>query len=122
MKDVFYTPDQYEPGLFDKLEDNIKEDRSSFDLLFQVMLELGVPLDSKIEMATIDGKKVYTVESDFLIACFDDKVTDSTITEIAKMKPYYFVMRDSSIADDSVAMNFEQIFNTYSPDTKRKVL
>lgn len=122
MKDVYYNPAEYEPSLFSSLEDNIKEDRTPDDLLFQVMLDLGVLLSSKIEETTIAGKKVFNVEDNYLIACFDDNVTEEVITEIAKHKPYYFVMRDSSMANDSVATNFEQIFASYSPDTVRKVL
>ena len=122
MKEVYYNPVKYEQSLFSRLEDNIKEDRTPEDLLFQVMLDLGVLLSSKIEETTIAGKKVFNVEDNYLIACFDDNVTEDVITEIAKQKPYYFVMRDSSMANDSVATNFEQIFATYSPDTVRKVL
>ena len=122
MKEVYYNPAEYSPSLFSSLEDNIKEDRTPEDLLFQVMLDLGVLLSSKIEETTIAGKKVFNVEDNYLIACFDDNVTEDVITEIAKQKPYYFVMRDSSMANDSVATNFEQIFAAYSPDTVRKVL
>lgn len=122
MRDVYYNPDDYEIGMFDQLTDNIKEDRTPEDLLFQVMLDLGVLLSSKIEETTIAGKKVFNVEGNYLIACFDDNVTDEVITAIAKQEPYYFVMRDSSMASDSVATNFEQIFATYSPTTIRKVL
>ena len=122
MKDVYYTPDEYEMNMFDMLSDNIKEDRTPEDLLFQVMLDLGVLLSSKIEETTIAGKRVFNVADGFLIACFDELVTEETITAIAMQKPYYFVMRDSSMASDSVATNFEQIFATYSPDTVRKVL
>ena len=122
MKEVYYNPAEYEPSLFSRLEDNIKEDRTPEDLLFQVMLDLGILLSSKIEATTIAGKKVFNVEDNYLIACFDDNVTEEVITEIAKQKPYYFVMRDSSMANDSVATNFEQIFAAYSPDTVRKVL
>lgn len=122
MKEVYYNPAEYEPSLFSSLEDNIKEDRTPEDLLFQVMLDLGVLLSSKIEESVIDGKKVFNVEDNYLIACFDENVTEETIKAIAKQKPYYFVMRDSSMADDSVATNFEQIFATYSPETVRKVI
>lgn len=122
MKEVYYNPAEYEASLFSRLEDNIKEDRTSEDLLFQVMLDLGVLLSSKIEETTIAGKKVFNVEDNYLIACFDSDVTEETIKAIAKQKPYYFVMRDSSMASDSVATNFDQIFATYSPDTVRKVL
>lgn len=122
MKDVYYNPSQYKLGFLDECIDNIKEDRTPEDLLFQVMLDLGVLLSSKIEEITIDGKKVFNVADGFLIACFDNNVTEETIIAIAKEKPYYFVMRDGSLANDSVATNFEQIFDTYSPDTVRKVL
>lgn len=122
MKEVYYNPAEYEASLFSSLEDNIKEDRTPEDLLFQVMLDLGVLLSSKIEETTIAGKKVFNVEDNYLIACFDSDVTDETIKAIATQKPYYFVMRDSSMANDSVATNFDQIFATYSPDTVRKVL
>ena len=122
MKDVYYNPAEYESSLFSSLEDNIKEDRTPEDLLFQVMLDLGVLLSSKIEETTIAEKRVFNVEDNYLIACFDDNVTEEAITEIAKQKPYYFVMRDSSMANDSVATNFEQIFANYSPDTVRKVI
>ena len=122
MKDVYYTPDEYEINMFDMLSDNIKEDRTPEDLLFQVMLDLGVLLSSKIEEEIIAGKKVFNVADGFLYACFDNNVSEETITAIAKKKPYYFVMRDSSMATDSVATNFDQIFATYSPDTERKVL
>lgn len=122
MKNVYYHPDEYNANLFDMLEDNIKEDRTSEDLLFQVMLDLGVLLSSKIEQTEIAGKKVFNVADNFLIACFDANVTEETIIAIAKQKPYYFVMRDSSLANDSVAANFDQIFATYSPETTRKVL
>lgn len=122
MKDVYYNPSEFQPSMLDNLADNIKEDRTPEDLLFQVMLDLGILLSSKIEESVIGGKKVFNVEDNYLIACFDENVTDETITAIAKQKPYYFVMRDSSMANDSVATNFEQIFATYSPDTVRRVL
>lgn len=122
MKDVYYSPADFDMNLLDLMADNIKEDRSPEDLLFQVMLDLGVELSSKIEETTIAGKKVFDVADGFLIACFDKDVNDETIKAIAQKQPYYFVMRDSSLANDSVATNFEQIFATYSPDTVRKVL
>ena len=127
MKDVYYNPADYEPSLFSSLEDNIKEDRTPEDLLFQVMLDLGILLSSKIQCGVwrVESGVEYNyfnVEDGYLIACFDNNITEEFITEIAKQKPYYFVMRDSSMANDSVATNFEQIFATYSPDTVRKVL
>lgn len=122
MKDVYYSPSEFDMNLLDMMADNIKEDRTPEDLLFQVMLDLGVELSSKIEETIIGGKKVFDVADGFLIACFDKDVNDETIKAIAQKQPYYFVMRDSSLANDSVATNFEQIFATYSPDTVRKVL
>ena len=122
MKDVYYTSDAYTRDMFDMLADNIKEDRTPEDLLFQVMLDLGIPLSAKIEEAVIAGKKVFKVEGNYLIACFDSNLTEETIKAIAQQRPYYYVMRDSSMANDSVATNFEQIFATYSPETDRKVL
>lgn len=122
MKNVYYNPKEYKQDLFDDLINNIKEDRTSEDLLFQVMLDLGILLSSKIEENTISGKKVFNVDDNYLIACFDDNITEDVIVEIAKQKPYYFVLRDASLANDSVATNFEQIFAMYSPDTVRKVL
>ena len=122
MKDVYYNPADYEASLFDKLTDNIKEDRTPEDLLFQVMLDLGVLLSSTIEEREICGKKVFNVADGYLMACFDNNVTDEVVREIAKKQPYYAVFRDSGMASDSVATNFEQIFETYSPSTIRKVL
>lgn len=122
MKNVYYTPSEFGSESLDDLISNIKEDRTPEDLLFQVMLDLGVLLSSKIEETTIAGKKVFNVEGNNLVACFDENVTEEVITAIAKQKPYYFVMRDSSMATDSVGTNFEQIFNTYSPETVRKVI
>ena len=119
MEDVYYTPDHLDKQ--DLFKNNIKSDRTAEDLLFQVMLDLGIMLSSKIQTKQIDGKTVYCVEGKYLVACFDEDVTEETITKIAKEKPYYFVMKDSSMANDSVATNFEQIFTTYSPETIRKV-
>jgi len=122
MKDVYYNPADTQQTLMDLLTDNIKEDRTPEDLLFQVMLDLGVMLSSKIEETEISGKKVFDVAEGFLIACFDKNITEETVTAIAKRKPYYAVFRDGSMANDSVATNFDQLFETYSPDTVRKVL
>lgn len=122
MKDVYYSPESYNGTFLNSLTENIKEDRTPEDLLFQVMLDLGILLSSKITETLIGGKKVFDVADGFLIACFDDTVTDEVVTEIAKKKPQYFVMRDSSLAKDSVAANFDQIFAMYSPYTTRKVL
>ena len=122
MEDIYYTPDHIDTN--DLFKNNIKSDRNGEDLLFQTMLDLGILLSSKIETKKINGKEVFCVEGNYLMACFDDSVEEKTITEIAKEKPYYFVMRDpaNSKDGDSLITNFEQIFTTYSPDTVRKVL
>lgn len=122
MEDVYFTPKEYMDKQQSLFVDNIKKDRNDEDLLFYAMLKLDTPLSSKIEKITIAGKTVYNVAQGHLMACFDKNVTDEVITAIAKEMPSYFVMRDSSQADDSVAINFEQIFNTYSPQTVRRVL
>jgi adenine-specific DNA-methyltransferase len=122
MKDVYYTPEEFltmaekQHNLFGFM-DNIKEDRSDEDLLLQVMLDLGIQLSAKI---TQDGD-VFYVNDTYLIACFK-QVDTALITEIAKKKPYYAVFRDSSFSSDSAMVNFEQVFNTYSPGTIRRVL
>lgn len=122
MKEVYYNPAEYEASLFSSLEDNIKEDRTPEDLLFQVMLDLGVLLSSKIEETTIAGKKVFNVADGFLYACFDDNISDEVVKAIANEQPYYAVFRDSGMASDSVLTNFDQIFASISPSTVRKVL
>ncbi len=122
MKDIYYNPAQIQQHTLFASTDNIKEDRTPEDLLFQVMLDLGVLLSSKIEEKVIAGKKVFNVAEGFLIACFDSDITEETVKAVAQEKPYYAVFRDSSMANDSVATNFEQIFATYSPETVRKVL
>ena len=122
MEDVFYTPEDFnEQHLFNYV-DNVKSDRTPLDLLFQVLPELGIELSAKIEERDVNGKKVFFVDGTYLIATFDTEVNESTVTEIAKMKPQYFVMRDASAANDNVLDNFEQIFRHYSPDTIRKIL
>ena len=122
MENVYYTPEETQQQDMFSLVDNVKPDRTPEDLLFQVMLDLGVLLSSPIEATEIAGKKVFNVADGFLLACFDHDVTEETVKAIAQMKPYYAVFRDSSMANDSVATNFDQIFETYSPETVRKVL
>ena len=122
MKDVYYRPNDFKQGQMEMFADNIKEDRTSEDLLIQVMLDLGILLSSKIQMRKTKTYTYYDVADGYLIACFDKNITDEIVTEIAKQKPYYAVFRDSGIASDSVMTNFEQIFETYSPKTQRKVL
>lgn len=120
MQDVYYKPEEFtEKSLF---EDNVKPDRTSEDLLFQVMLECNLPLSAKIERKAIAGKEVFNVNEGYLLACFDEDVNETVITEVAKLKPYYFIMRDKSLSSDNVADNFEQIFNAYSKDTIRRIL
>lgn len=122
MEDVFYTPEDFnEQHLFNYV-DNVKSDRTPLDLLFQILPELAIELSAKIEEKDVNGKKVFFVDGTYLIATFDTEVNESTVTEIAKMKPDYFVMRDASAANDNVLDNFEQIFKHYSPDTIRKIL
>ena len=120
MQDVYYTPAEFNER--DLFEDNIKPDRTEEDLLFQTMIDLGIELSAKIEQTQIAGKTVWNVSDGYLMACFDEAVNEATITEIAKQQPYYFVMRDKSLANDNVADNFEQIFNHYSKDTIRRIL
>ncbi|MCM1439287.1 MAG: site-specific DNA-methyltransferase [Roseburia sp.] len=122
MEDVYYKPADYNQGQMELFADNIKADRTPEDLLFQVMLDLGILLSSKIEETEIAGKKVFSVADGYLIACFDSDVTEETVKEIAKRQPFYAVFRDSGMASDSVMTNFEQIFETYSPKTVRRVL
>ena len=122
MEDVYYTPDNFNANNLFTLADNIKTDRTSEDLLFQVMLDLGIELSAKIDKTEIAGKEVWCVDGGFLMACFDREVNEATITEIAKQKPVYFVMRDASAANDNVLDNFDQLFANYSPDTTCKIL
>ena len=122
MKPVFYNPEAIEQSLMAHLEDNIKDDRTPEDLLFQVMLDMGIDLSSTITVETLGGKKVFTVGGDNLICCFDKDVTKDTVTAIAKRKPLYAVFRDSSFGRDDVMVSFDQIFETYSPTTTRRVI
>ncbi len=118
MEDVFYTPDKFEPSLLDSLVDNIKADRSGEDLLFQIMLDLGIELSAKIERKEIAGKKVFSVDDDYLLACFDTNVNETTIEEMAKLLPTHLVIRDASAANDKVLDNFDQIIESYSNEKK----
>jgi adenine-specific DNA-methyltransferase len=120
MNDVYYRPEEFNEQLIK--EDNVKEDRNSEDLLFQVMLECNLPLSARIQSEKIAGKEVFSVNNGYLVACFDEDVNEEVIKAVAKRKPYYFVMRDSSLASDNVADNFEQIFQAYSKETIRRIL
>lgn len=122
MQDIYYSPkDISQADLFSQV-DNVKPDRTGEDLLFQVMLELGATLDSKIETTTVAGKTIYNVAEGYLVACFDPNVTDDVVKSIAQMQPAYAVLRDTSMKEDFTATNFEQIFKTYSPDTVTRIL
>ena len=120
MEDVYYTPQEFDTQLL--FNDNIKADRTNEDLLFQVMLDLGIELSAKIETRQMAGKTVHFVDDNYLVACFDHDVNETTITEIAKLHPVYFVMRDASAANDNVIDNFEQIFRHYSPNTDCRII
>ena len=122
MEDVYYTPDQFDPNTIQGLMDNVKADRSEEDLLFQVMLELDIPLSASIQQEQIAGKRVFNVADGHLIATFDRDINETTVTEVARRKPNFFVMRDASAANDNVLDNFDQIFHHYSPDTTCKIL
>ena len=122
MKDVYYRPAELKQGEIDLFSDNVKDDRTSEDLLIQVMLDLGIMLSSKIEIEDIDGKKVFSVADGYLLACFDKQISEKTVVNIAKRHPFYAVFRDSGMDNDSVATNFEQIFETYSSETIRKII
>ena len=122
MLDVYYTPSETEQAQLSFFADNVKPGREAEDLLFQTMLELGATLDSKIERSKVNDRVIYNVADGYMVACFDPEVTDDVVKAIAQMQPLYAVLRDSSLADDSTATNFEQIFKTYSPSTTTKIL
>lgn len=118
MEDVYYTPDKFDPSMLDGLVDNIKADRTNEDLLFQVMLSLGIELSAKIKHQEIAGKEVWNVDDGYLLACFDKDVNETTIEGMAKLQPTHLVIRDASAANDNVLDNFDQIIETYSAEKK----
>ena len=122
MEDIYYSPKDIDQATLFSQVDNVKPDRTGEDLLFQVMLELGATLDSKIESTTVAGKTIYNVAENYLVACFDQDVSDDVVKAIAQMQPMYAVLRDTSMKSDATATNFEQIFKTYSPDTVTRIL
>lgn len=122
MKDVYYNPKEYNQTNLQLFEDNIKPDRTPIDLLIQVMLDLGIMLSSKIDKVTIDNNEVFSVENGYLYACFDKNISEETVKQIALKHPFYAVFRDLGMENDSVMTNFDQIFKTYSPNTKRRVI
>lgn len=122
FKDFYLTPGEIsQESLFD-FADNVKEGRSDLDLLFEVLPKLGIPYSAKIEERVLADKKVFFVDGDKLAACFDANVGSDTIEKMAKAKPWYAVIRDSSMADDATHANYEELFRTYSPDTVPQVI
>jgi adenine-specific DNA-methyltransferase len=122
MKDVYYAPADYNQSLLDKLESNIKEDRTDLDLFFGCILDWGLPLNLSYTSETIDNCSVHTYSDNDLIACFNDNIPESVIKEIAKRKPLRVVFRDSSFADTPSKINVTEIFKLLSPDTRVKVI
>ena len=122
MAEIYYKPDELQQERIIDVVTNIKFGRTPEDLLFQVMLDLGVLLSSKIDTINVNGNKVFNVNNGYLLACFDSRVGEETVTEIAKMNPIHFVMRNDAVASDSMMTNFDQIFTRFSPETSRKVL
>lgn len=122
MEDIYYAPNDISQATLFTQVDNVKPDRTGEDLLFQVMLELGATLDSKISTSTVADKTIYRVADNYLVACFDQDVSDEVVKAIAEMQPTYAVLRDISMKNDATATNFEQIFKTYSPNTITRIL
>ena len=122
MNDVFYNPKSFQQSLLDGMVSNIKEDRTPLDILFQVMLELGIELSAKIEERTIAGKQCFIVNENDIVACFDTGITDEVVKELANIKSIYAVFRDDSFISDSANINCEQIFKSISPSTTIKVI
>jgi len=122
MADVYYAPDAVKQTDLVAHTDNIKPDRTPEDLLFQVLVDWGVDLSLPIAQETVAGKKVFFVDGNALAACFDPKVSEDLVKELAKRKPLRAVFRDSSYDSDSVKINVEQIFKLLSPETEVKSL
>ncbi|WP_396179004.1 site-specific DNA-methyltransferase [Flavobacterium sp.] len=122
MQDVYYTPNQYEQGQLDLLEDNIKPDRNSDDLVAQIMLDWGLPLSLKIEQTKIANKEVFKVADDALLCCFDEGIDEAFAKEIATLKPLRIVFRDKSFKDDTAKENVKQLLKQLSPDSEMKVI
>lgn len=122
MNEVFYEPEKTDQASLFDLSDNVKQDRTAEDLLIQVMLSLGAPLDCSIEQVIFDTKQVFKVDNGFIMACFENEITEKVIEDIAKEQPRFVVLRDACFSSDSVADNFEQIFKMYAPNTECKVI
>lgn len=122
MKNVYYNPKEVVHSLLMEDIDNVKEDRSSLDLLFQVMLELGVELSAKIEEKQVGDSTIFVVNESYLVACFDKDISDDVVQNMADIKPVYIVLRDASFSNDSSNINCEQTIKTISPSTELKVI
>jgi adenine-specific DNA-methyltransferase len=122
MNEVYYNPNRLNKNMLDQLVGNIKEDRTPLDLLFQVMLELGIKLSAKIEEKELFSKKYFIVNESDLVACFDDGINDELVKELAKIHSIYAVFKDSAFTNDSANINCEQIFKSISPSTTIKVV
>ena len=122
LKSVYYTPDQTNQSDLVDHANNIKDDRSDEDLLFQVLLDWGVDLTLTIERRTINEKTVYFVDDDTLAACFEDDINEEFVKELAKEQPLRVVFRDAGFSSSSVKINVEQIFKHLSPHTEVKVI
>ena len=122
LRDVNLEPTEFNQSTIFEYVDNLIEDRTAEDLLFQVMPKFRIPYSAKYTTSSIAGKTIFNVNDGQLIACFDEDVDETVIEEIAKRKPLYAVFRDASMADDATAANFEELFKTYSPDTIRRVI
>ena len=122
MRDVYKYPEELRQDELMRYVDNIKDDRTPEDLLIQVMLKLGINLSVKIEEKIVAGKRIFSVDEGYMVACFDEKVNDETVEVMARMRPYYAYFRDSGMENDNVIINFQQIFNAYSPRTRLMIL
>lgn len=122
MKDVYYRPDKLEQSDLLDMVDNVKDDRTSEDLLFQVLVDWGVDLTLPIRRETVQNKTVFFVDDNVLAACFDRGVTEELVKELAKREPLRVVFRDNGFVSDAVKINVEQIFRQLSPSTDVKVI
>ena len=122
MKDVYYTPEEYNQTDLIDMASNIKDDRTPEDLLYACMLEWGLELSLPHKVQTIAGYNVHIVDDGALVACFDDKISEDAIKQIAELQPLRAVFRDSGFAGDAARVNVGEIFKLKSPNTTIKVL
>ena len=122
MEDVYYSAQEYDQGMLQKMESNIKPDRTDLDLLFGCLLEWGLPLSMPYRSEQVEGCTVHTYNDGDLIACFDENIPESVIREIAKRKPLRAVFRDSGFATSPEKINVGEIFKLLAPDTRVKVI